>query len=104
MALEQTRDIAYVGVLRTRKRCMNCNRLIEPGTRCAIRHFSKVWFGWQPGGFLGESKFLRTHACHTECARMYPIMMGRASAADIRGLDTEPVDESARAALVVANG
>lgn len=88
--MEQTKDVAYVGTLRARKRCQNCGKMIEAGERCVIRHFAKRWFGWQPGGFLGESADLRTHACHTECARQYPIMVGRSSTADIRGLDSEP--------------
>lgn len=88
--LEQTKDVAYVGTLRVAKRCQNCNKMIDVGTRAVIRHFSKRWFGWQPGGFLGESAHMRTHACHVECARAYPIMVGRASTADIRGLDVEP--------------
>jgi hypothetical protein len=92
MAIEQTRDVAYVGTLRVSKRCQNCNTMIESGTRAVIRHFSKTWFGWQAGGFLGESKHLRTHACHIECARQYPIMVGRATTADIRGLDQEAAD------------
>ena len=90
--MEQTRDVAYVGTLRVSKRCQNCNVMIPSSARAVIRHFSKFWFGWQPGGFLGESKYLRTHAAHIECARAYPIVVGRATTADIRGLDTEPVD------------
>jgi hypothetical protein len=86
---EQTKDVAYVGVLRVQKRCMNCNKMIPAGETAAIRHFSKTWFGWQAGGFLGESKYLRTHAAHVECARQYPIVLGRANAAEIRGLRAE---------------
>lgn len=92
--MEQTKDVAYVGVTRVAKRCQNCNKMVPAGTRAVIRHFSKIRFGWQPGGFLGESAHLRTHVAHIECAREYPIMVGRSSTSEIRGLDDEPVAES----------
>jgi len=67
----------YEGAAKTRKRCQHCRKMVEIGDRAVFRSFTKPRWGWQRGGFIGESGERRTHAYHEACASQAPELQGR---------------------------
>lgn len=60
----------FRGTAKVRKRCPQCGQMVEVGTPAVFRSFTPSRYGWQRGGFLGESaKARRTHAYHEACAK-----------------------------------
>lgn len=67
----------YVSIAKKRKRCPQCGTMVEAGERAVYRAFSKVSWGFQRGGFIGEGRTPRTHAYHPACAAIAPELAGR---------------------------
>ena len=73
-----TKDDVYVATLRTRKRCVNCRKMIEVGERAVLRSFTKEsGMMFQRGGYIGTTNYVRTHAAHVACAEAFPLCIGR---------------------------
>lgn len=64
--------MTFTSTARTRKRCPHCGKIIEVGERCVVYNFKRHRWGWQAGGFIGESSHPRTHLYHPSCAEIAP--------------------------------